>query len=169
MRSEKPRRVTDENADDFSSSEAAAVEAGGAGPHDPGMDDTWRAAVDSRLAKLDGAIEGLRSSIDGLRWVVGIFVVAMIAGFAFFGVQLSRLDGRIDRLDGKIDAVASKVEGIPSRLSEEFRAMRAEMSAQTSAIANSITATRQTQPPALPQIIVIPDHSPGTAPQPPKP
>jgi hypothetical protein len=35
--------------------------------------------------------------------------------------------------------------------------MRAEMSAQTSAIANSITATKQAQP----QIIVMPPPAPG--------
>jgi hypothetical protein len=105
----------------------------------------WRTSVDARL-------EGLKSSIDSTRWVVGILAVVMIGGFGFLGFQLNRLEGRVDRIE-------SAVAAIPARLSEEFRAMRAEMAAQTSAIANSITATRQAQPPP-PQIIVIPAPQP---------
>jgi hypothetical protein len=51
----------------------------------------------------------------------------------------------------------AKVDAIPAQLREEFRAMRAEMAAQTSAIANSITATRQVQP----QILVLPPAPPA--------
>ena len=102
---------------------------------------SWRASVDARL-------EGLRGSIDGTRWVVGIVAVIMIGGFGFLGFQLNRLEGRVDRVETAIIA-------IPARLSDEFRAMRSEMAAQTSAIANSITAVREAQPPP-PQIIVVP-------------
>ena len=78
----------------------------------------------------------------------------------------------IQSTHGKIDAFSNtlnaKIEAIPQRLSDEFRAMRAEMAAQTSAIANSITATRQVQP--APQIIVIPPTTPQQpTPEPPKP
>jgi len=128
----------------------------------------WRASVDARLgrvegsvARLGGAVEGLKSALDGLRWVVGIIAVIMIGGFSFLGFQLNRIEGRVDRVE-------AAVEAIPARLSEEFRAMRADMAAQTSAIANSITATRQAQPPP-PQIIVVPAPSspPAQAPVPP--
>jgi hypothetical protein len=115
----------------------------------PGPPDTWlgwRASVDARL-------EGLKGSIDGTRWVVGIVAVIMIGGFGFLGFQLNRLEGRVDRIE-------TAVAAIPARLSDEFRAMRAEMAAQTSAIANSITATREAQPPP-PQIIVIPGPQPA--------
>ena len=80
-----------------------------------------------------------------------LIIAVMIGGFTFLGVQFVRLDGKID--------------AIPQRLSEEFRAMRAEMSAQTSAIANAITATRQAPPP-VPQIIVVPSPQPSPAPAP---
>ena len=113
----------------------------------------WRASVDARLARLEGALEGLKSAIDGTRWVVGILAIIMIGGFSFLGFQLNRLEGRVDRIE-------TAVAAIPVRLSDEFRAMRAEMAAQTSAIANSITATRQAQPPP-PQIIVIPAPQPA--------
>src|SRR6266581_3872439 len=77
---------------------------------------SWRASVDARL-------EGLRGSIDGTRWVVGIVAVIMIGGFGFLGFQLNRLEGRVDRVETAITA-------IPARLSDEFRAMRSEMAAQ---------------------------------------
>jgi len=91
----------------------------------------------------------LKGAIETLRWVTGIVAVIMIGGFSFLGFQLNRLEGRIDR--------------IPARLSEEFHAMRSEMAAQTSAIASSITATRQAQP-RPPQIIVIPAPQPAQKP-----
>jgi hypothetical protein len=124
--------------------------------------DTWRASVDSRLARVEGGIEGLKGSVDGLRFgftilagAVALIAAIMMSGFAFLGFQSAQ--------------VSSKIDSIPQRLSEEFRAMRAETAAETSAIANSITATRQIQP-AAPQIIVIP--TPQSTPkqtQPPKP
>jgi hypothetical protein len=80
----------------------------------------------------------------------------MIGGFSFLGFQLDRLEGRADRIEAAVAA-------IPAHLSEEFRAMRAEMAAQTNAIANSITATRQAQPPP-PQIIVLPSPQPAENP-----
>ncbi|HTT81668.1 MAG TPA: hypothetical protein VMF86_18540, partial [Stellaceae bacterium] len=76
--------------------------------------------------------------------------------FSFLGFQLNRLEGRMDRIEMAVNA-------IPAHLSDEFHAMRSEMAAQTSAIANSITATRQAQPPP-PQIIVIPQPQPAEKP-----
>jgi hypothetical protein len=120
------------------------------------MDEGWRSSVDTRLGELKGAMDRLRHSFTILAGAVGLVATIMAFGFGFLGLQLNRLDGKVD--------------AIPQRLSEEFRAMRAEMAAQTSAIANSITATRQAQPPAPPQIIVIPPlPQPQPAPEPPKP
>jgi hypothetical protein len=129
---------------------------------------TWQASVDTRLlglvgsvARLEGWMEGLKSAVDGLRWVVGMIGVVMIGGFSFLGFQLNRIEARVDRVETAVAAV-------PERLSEEFRAMRAEMTAQTSAIANSITAARQVEPPA-PQIIVVPAPQPNQPPTQPRP
>ena len=55
------------------------------------------------------------------------------------------------------------LENVGLMLAEEFRAMRAEMSAQTSAIAGSITAARQ----APPQVLLVP--APAVAPPAQKP
>ncbi|HVC56316.1 MAG TPA: hypothetical protein VND95_10195, partial [Stellaceae bacterium] len=110
----------------------ASTDGGDGSPPPSGTWLSWRASVDARL-------EGLKGSIDSTRWVVGVLAVVMIGGFGFLGFQLNRLEGRVDRVERAVAA-------IPARLSDEFRAMRAEMAAQTSAIANSITATREAQP-----------------------
>ena len=141
--------------------ERAAVETGGRPPNHPPMDNGWRSSVDNRLGELKGALEGLRSSFAILAGAVGLVATVMVIGFGFFGLQFNRLDGRIDQLATKIDA-------IPQRLSEEFRAMRAEMAAQTSAIANAVTATHQAQSPA-PQIIIVPTPQPQPTPKTPRP
>lgn len=127
----------------------SSADGGNGAPPSSGAWLGWRASVDARL-------EGLKASIDGTRWVVGIVAVIMIGGFGFLGFQLNRLEGRVDRVE-------TAVAAIPARLSDEFRAMRSEMAEQTNAIANSITATRQAQPPA-PQIIVVPAPQPGQPP-----
>jgi hypothetical protein len=129
---------------------------GGAGGNGapPGTWAAWRASVDARL-------EALKAAIENTRWVVGIVVVVMSGGFSFLGFQLNRIEGRVDGIE-------TAVAAIPTRLSEEFRAMRAEMAAQISAIANSITATRLAEPPA-PQIIVLPTPQTGQPPIQPKP
>jgi hypothetical protein len=144
--------------------ERSEIDAGGVRSHDTVMDDGWRSSVDNRLGELRGALDGLRHSFTILAGAVGLIATVMVFGFGFFGVQFNRLDGKIDALSNTLNA---KIEAIPQRLSDEFRTMRAEMAAQTSAIANSITATRQAQPPSPPQIIVIP--APQPIPEPPKP
>jgi flagellar capping protein FliD len=113
-----------------------------------------------RLARLEGAY-------DLAKVVAGLILAVMIGGFAFLGTQMASLTGQIGRLDGKIDTIAQrldakidasaarvneKLDAIPQQLAEEFRAMRADMSAQTSAIANSITAAKQ----APPQVLLVP-------------
>src|ERR1700722_1206851 len=59
---------------------------GGNGTPPPSDGDLgWRASFDSRLAHVDGALEGLKTSLDGTRWVVGFVAVFLIGGFSFLG------------------------------------------------------------------------------------
>ena len=124
-------------------------------PHDRSMADA------DRLSKLEGAFESLRVVRPMTLTLVSVFLGIVALASTVVAFQLGQFGTRIDRLE-------TKVAAIPQRLSDEFRALRAEMAAQTSAIANSITATRQAQPLA-PQIIVIPAPQPQPAPETPKP
>ena len=91
--------------------------------------------MEARIAKLEGALEGLKFSFTLLASLVALLMAVTLGGFAFTGVQMNRLDG-------KIDGMGSRIDGVSRQLAEEFRAMRVETAAQTSAIANSITAAR---------------------------
>jgi hypothetical protein len=78
---------------------------------------------------------------------LGILAAVTLGGFALFAVLLQRIDNRIDRLETKFDSLETKFHtefaGLRRDLGEEFRAQRAEVAAQVSAIANAITAARQ--------------------------
>jgi hypothetical protein len=59
----------------------------------------------------------------------------IIGGFGLFAFMFTRLERRLDRLD--VD-----MRELRRDMAEEFRAQRAEVAAQVSAIANAILATR---------------------------
>lgn len=105
------------------------LENGGGNGHDGGM-----FTDDGRLGKLENEVHAIKGALDWAKIAFSILlgVVAVIAGLVW--------------------QVSGKVDGLSSKLTDEFRAQRAEMAAQTSAIANSITATKQQVPP----VIVIP-------------
>src|SRR5947207_5634517 len=101
-----------------------------------------------RLARLE-------SAMDWNKIVLGMLGAVVIGGFAFLGVQINRLDTKVDALGARIDAQGA--------------ATRQELIGLATAISNSITAARQIQP----QVIVVPTPSPGAPkpapnPQPPK-
>lgn len=112
------------------------LDGGGGNSHPPEMME--------RLAKLEGAFEGLKMAIEGLRHsqnmmagaitLVGAFVI----GFGVYTLQ------RIDTLD-------SKVANLPSQISSDLRDI-------TKTLATSITATKQTPP----QVILVPAPAPQT-------
>jgi hypothetical protein len=82
-----------------------------------------------RLARLE-------SAQDWTKIVLGLIGAVTIGGFAFLGVQIGRLDAKVDALGARIDA-----QGL---------ATRQELVGIANAIANSITAARQMQPQILP-------------------
>ena len=121
--------------------------------------DNYRATADRRVetagpprppppTDLGERLARVEVGLDWIKVVLTLMGALIIGGFSFLGVQMNRIENRIDTL--------------PLHLADEFRAMRGEMAAQTSAIANSITATRQLQP----QIIVVPPPQPAPAPAP---
>ena len=122
-----------------------ALDRRGGGPHSPDMDDTWRTKVDDRLSGLDKGFGELKASlgelkgdVSGLKIAASVLASAIAIGAAVLGAVTY--------------STQAKVDALAPRLTDEFRAMRAEMAAQTSAIANSITATKQ----QAPQVILVP-------------
>ena len=121
----------------------------------------------------------LEIAVDRLRFVVIAVLVAMIAGFALLGFQVSRLSGRIDQLavkvDGtdaafgvKFDETNAKLDAISQRLAVQLKMMEAEITAivKGSAAGGSIapTAPVSAQPESTP---VQPAPAPIPKPTPP--
>ena len=114
-----------------------------------------------RLAKLEGAFDSYQKTLVVFGALVAFLGAVMLGGFSLLSLQVTRVDGRIDRLDGRIDRLDTKIDSVPKLLAEEFRAMRTEMAAQTSAIANSVTSARATPT----QVVLVPAPGPTIPPK----
>jgi hypothetical protein len=101
---------------------------GGSGPHDPGMET-------ERVARLEGAVEGLRHSQNILAALVAL-VAAFVIGFGIYTLQ-------------KIDNLDDKVNKLPAQISSDIRDL-------TQTLANAITASKQ----QAPQVILMPSPPP---------
>jgi hypothetical protein len=66
-------------------------------------------------------------------------LAALIIGFGLFAFMFQRLEAR---LDGRTDRFETEMRDLRRDMAEEFRAQRAKVAAQTSAIANAIIASR---------------------------
>ncbi|CAO3432604.1 hypothetical protein [Azospirillum palustre] len=113
------------------------------------MDDAWRNKVDDRLAGLDKGLSELKGDVSGLKLAVGILASAMALGFAVIGAVTYSTQAKVDALGPRI---TEEFRIMRTEAAADARAMRAEQSAQTSAIANAITATKQ----QAPQVILVP-------------
>ena len=118
--------------------------------------------------------------IERFRLVITAIAVVIIAGLAVLGAQIWLMNVRIDRLvtkvndidatfgvrldetNAKLDAVSTKLDAISQRLPVEFKAIGAEIAAQTSAIIKSIASLRGLAP--SPPTSLLPD--PATGPKP---
>lgn len=103
-----------------------------------------------RLSRVEAAIEGLRHSQNltiGAMAAVGGILAAFIIGFGIYGLQ--------------------KIDQTQDSISREAAATRQELVGVATAIANSITATRQIQPPiaVAPAPTMPPPASPPAPPR----
>jgi hypothetical protein len=98
------------------------------------------------------SLNGMGGQISGMRGELKDLGARTNGEIKDLSVRIGSMGVRIDGLRGDIKNLGVRMDGLSRQLSEEFRAMRAETAAQTSAIANSITAARQFQP----QVIVVP-------------
>jgi hypothetical protein len=95
-----------------------------------------------RLARVEAAIDGLRHSQNltiGATAGIGAIIAAFIIAFGVYTLQ-------------RVDQTQSSVSTLSDRISAEAARTRQDLVGITTAITNSITATRQVQP----QIVVVP-------------
>lgn len=118
------------------------IDVGGGGPHPPGMD------IGERLARLE-------ASQDWIKVILGLLGAIVIGGFAFLGVQINRVDSKVDALSTALGA----------RIDAQGAQTRQELVGIANAISSSITAARQVQP----QIVIVPTPVPGSPPNAPNP
>src|SRR3954463_8504337 len=83
------------------------------------------------LAKLDGAFELIRTSVDPGWWAVALLIAVMLGGFGW-------LSGQISRMGARVDAVSLKVAETPGLFQRELQA-------QTEKLAALINADRQSR------------------------
>jgi hypothetical protein len=62
----------------------------------------------------------------------GVLATFVVAGFALLFTELRRIEAKLE----------TEIRGLRRDLAEEFRAQRTEVLAQTTALANAITAAR---------------------------
>jgi hypothetical protein len=115
--------------------EAAPIDVGGDGPHPPEMD------IGERLARLE-------AGQDWIKVILALLGAVVIGGFAFLGVQINRIDAKVDGLSASLG----------TRIDAQGAQTRQELVGIANAISNSITAARQVQP----QIVIVPTPVPGT-------
>lgn len=103
------------------------VDGGGSGGHLIGMQ--------VQLAKLEG-------EVSAFKLLFAAIIAILIGGFAFLGVQVTRVDG-------KVSATASEVQGLPEKINGNLLNL-------TRTLAEAINAAKQ----APPQVILMPTPAP---------
>ena len=118
-------------------------------------------SVDNDVARLQGESNGLKHSQTIILASAGLLVAAFSITFGLmtFSVQNLKDDMRSDLQDLKrevqtssdetrveVRALQKSFSDLQGDINEQFRAMQIQNAAQTSAIANSITATKALQP-----------------------
>lgn len=118
----------------------------------------------------------LEAGQDWIKVILGLLGALVIGRFAFLGVQINRLDTKIDtigislgargaKIDAQGAATRQQIDALSARMSAENAQTRQELVGIANAISNSITAARQVQP----QIVIVPTPLPGAAPAAPNP
>jgi hypothetical protein len=117
-------------------------------------------------------LERLETAVAQLRYAVIAVLVVMIASFVVLGLQVRRLDGRIDQLTAKVDGIDTtfgvkfdetnaKLDATSQRLAVELKTMEAEITAQTNALAKSIAGSGNIAPSPSSPVPVLPTPSPA--------
>ena len=102
-----------------------------------------------RLSRLEQEVHAIKGSLDWAKVLFAFLGAVTLGGFAIVFNQNGSLRTEIT---GVRTETIGGLASLRTDLAAEARATRAELSATTSAIANSITATKQ----QAPQVILVP-------------
>ena len=123
------------------------------------MDNAWRARVDERLGALEHGFTELKASVDVLREAITGLKFSLQGTWAFMAIGFAAMFALCWQ-------TLSAVGSLRTEMAAEARATRSEIhtdtSAQVSAIANAITATKQ----QAPQVLLVPTPLPDQHPKP---
>ena len=106
-------------------------------PHDGDM-----TMSSDRLSRLEQEVHAIKGSLDWAKVLFAFLGAVTLGGFSIV----------FNQIGGLRTETAGAISSLRSDLVAEARTTRAELSATTSAIANSITATKQ----QVPQVILVP-------------
>jgi len=116
-----------EGGDQNTPTGGGGIDGGGSGNHFLGMQ--------LQLARLEG-------EVNAYKLLFAAIIAILIGGFAFLGVQITRVDG-------KVSATASEVQELPGKINRNLLDI-------TRTLAEAITAAKQQQP----QVILMPPPAP---------
>ena len=99
-----------------------------------------------RLAKLESDVSSFRWMLGLVPAIFALVAAILIGGFAFLGVQVTRMDGRVS-------TISTDVQSLPQKINSNLLDL-------TRTLADAITASKQ----APPQVLMIPAPQPPQAP-----
>jgi hypothetical protein len=105
---------------------------------------TGLAGIGAEFGWQNDRVHQLAARLDGLEARLGVKFDAMNAMLDPTNEKLDAINAKLDAANTKLDAANTKFDAISHRWGAEFRA---EIAAQTSALAKSIAAARGTAPP----------------------
>ncbi len=134
------------------------------------MDNGWRTRVEERLGALERGFSELKATIDTLRESVGGLKFALQGTWTFMAIGFAAVFSvswfTLSAVNTMRTETLNAVSSLRTEMAAEARTTRTEMhadtSAQISAIANAITATKQ----QAPQVLLVPTPPPEQHPKP---
>ena len=99
--------------------------------------------IGAHLTDMQICLARLEGEVSAFKLLFAAIIAILIGGFAFLGVQVTRVDG-------KVSATASDVQGLPDKINGNLLSL-------TRTLADAISAAKQ--PP--PQVILMPAPAPS--------
>ena len=159
----RPYVQSDHSGEANSGDDLTSFDKRGKPPEPPDMDNGWRNRIEERLGALERGFSELKATIDTLRESVGGLKFALQGTWTFMAIGFAAVFSvswfTLSAVNAMRTETLTAVNSLRTEMAAEARTTRAEIhadtSAQISAIANAITATKQ----QAPQVLLVPAPS----------